>query len=127
MSRDELSNLLALSCEERFDYCVAQIVEEKEIWILINQDKQFLKIYSEDEAFEYLPIWSSRELAKQYSEDTANLEPKSISLPEFMKRWVPGLMKDNVEIGVFPGSDSTIWITDAEDFQKDLQDELLNF
>lgn len=126
MSQENVQELYSLDCESRYDYTLSQVVEEREIWILINQNQEFLKIYSEDEAFEYLPIWPSEELAMFYAQDTDELEAKCLSLPEFLKNWVTGLQKDNLEIGVFPGLDSTVWVTEAGDFKNDIQEELSN-
>ena len=89
--------------------------------------QQFLKIFVEEESYEYLPIWPSSELALDYCKGATDLQPKSISLPEFFKKWVPGLKKDKLEIGVFPGSDATVWITEPSELMSDLQDELSNF
>jgi len=127
MNNDELKSLVSLDCEERYDYCLSQVIEEKEFWILVNEDRQFLKIFVEEEGYEYLPIWPSSELAIDYCQDSKELQPKSISLPEFFKKWVPGLKKDNLEIGVFPGSDTTVWITEPSELMNELQDELSNF
>ena len=93
----------------------------------MNAESHFLKIFSEDGDFEYLPIWPSAELAQSYAKDSPELTPKCISLPEFLKKWVSGLQKDGLELGVFPGADSTVWITDADTFKQELQDELSNF
>ena len=127
MSNSDVKSLVSLNCEDRYDYCLSQVVEEKEFWILVNDDKQFLKIFVEEEGYEYLPIWPSSELAVDYCKDSNELQPKCISLPEFFKKWVPGLKKDSLEIGVFPGSDTTVWITEPSELMSDLQDELSNF
>jgi len=126
MSQDQLESILGLSCEERYDYFLSKVGEEKEIWILVNADNQFLKIYADDD-FEYLPLWPQAELATNYCNNSKDLSAKSISLPEFLEKWVPGLKKDRLEIGIFPGSDGELWITGAEDLKKDLQEELSNF
>jgi len=126
MSTEHIQSLYELDCESRYDYSLTQFVEERDIWILINQDEQFLKIYSEDEAFEYLPVWPSEELALHYAADTQELQAIAISLPEFLKKWVTGLEKDQLEVGVFPGLDATVWVTSANDLKNDIQDELDN-
>ena len=126
MSQTNPEELYSLDCESRYDYTLSQVVEEREIWILINGNEEFLKIYSEDEAFEYLPIWPSENLATLYAKGESGLEAKSLSLPKFLKDWVPGLTKDQLEIGVFPGLDATVWVTEAEDFKNDIQEELSN-
>ena len=127
MSDNELNSILELDCEERYDYFLSVASEEKEIWILANSDQQFLKIYAEDDGFEYLPIWPDSELAADYASKNEELSPKCISLPEFFEKWVPGLMKDGIEIGVLPGVESDIWVTPPSELKKDLQEELANF
>jgi hypothetical protein len=37
------------------------------------------------------------------------------------------LSKDGLEVGVFPGTDETLWITEPDELKKDLQDELSGF
>ena len=126
MSQNSPEELYDLDCESRYDFTLSQVAEERELWILVNQNNEFLKIYSEDEAFEYLPVWPSESLATFYAQGEADLEAKCISLPKFLKDWVPGLTKDKLEIGVFPGLDATVWVTEAEDFRNDIQQELAN-
>ncbi|KZY59820.1 hypothetical protein A3742_11800 [Oleiphilus sp. HI0071] len=126
MSQENPQELYDLDCESRYEYSLIQIVEEREVWILINQNEEFLKIYSEDEEFEYLPVWPSESLAVFYAQGETDLEAKCLSLPKFLKDWVPGLTKDKLEIGVFPGLDATVWVTEAEDFKNDIQEELSN-
>lgn len=126
MSQDSLQEIYEMDSESRYDFTLSYVVEEREIWILINQENQFLKIFSEDEAFEYLPIWPSEQLAEAYAQGETDLEAMSISLPEFLNKWVPGLEKDQLELGVLPGNDSTVWVTDASAFKNDIQEELAN-
>jgi len=127
MSQNPLESILSLNSEERYDYFLSKVGEEKEIWILVNEDNQFLKIYAEDEKFEYLPVWPEPNFAIAYSKDTKELTPKSISLPELFKKWIPGLKKDKMEIGVFPGLDADVWVTTPLELQTDLQDVLSAF
>lgn len=127
MSNDQLKHVLELDGEDRYDYFLSQVGEEREIWILVNSENRFLKIASEDGDFEHLPVWPSSDFAVEYAKGSDDLSPKSISLPDFFKKWVPGLSKDGLEIGVFPGLDKTVWITEPDELKQDLQDELSNF
>lgn len=124
MSQESLETILELDGEERFDYFLDTVIEEREIWILVNQENRFLKIVSEEDSVAYLPVWPSAAFAANYAEGSDGLTPRNISLPEFFKKWVPGLQKDGLEIGVFPGSDDTLWIASPADLKNDLQDEL---
>lgn len=127
MDESEIESLNGLDCEERYDYSLSQIAVEKEVWILVNDSQEFLKLFVEDGDFEYLPVWPNALLAKHYSSQATDLKPKSISLPEFQKKWIPGLTRDNLDIGVFPGTDQTVWLLEPEEFQRDLKDLLSSF
>ncbi|QFT55879.1 DUF2750 domain-containing protein [Microbulbifer sp. THAF38] len=128
MTTPELNKVINLSCEDRYEYFLSMTGEEREIWILVDSQNCFLKIHTdEDGGFEYLPVWPSSEFANTYAESEAGLTPKSIPLPQFLKKWLPGLSKDNIEIGVFPAPDKSVWITGTEALESDLRDELDNF
>ncbi|AOY86875.1 hypothetical protein BKP64_01035 [Marinobacter salinus] len=127
MSSDPLKQILEMNGEERYDYFLSEVLEEREIWILVNAENRFLKIVSEEDGVAHLPVWPSAEFAAGYAQGADDLSPKSISLPDFFKKWVPGLTNDGLEIGVFPGADSTLWITAPEELKRDLQDELSSF
>ncbi len=127
MSDEQPLDVSQLDCESRYDYFLSVVEDAREIWILINDENQFLKIFSEEEEFEYLPVWPTEDLAKAYSDagDEA-LTPKSISLPEFLNKWVAGLQNDGLEVGVFPGTDQSVWIMEPAELKSDIQDELAN-
>ncbi|KPQ27587.1 MAG: Protein of unknown function (DUF2750) [Marinobacter excellens HL-55] len=127
MSDDGLAGILGLDGEERYDYFLSLVAEEREVWILVNADNRFLKISSEDEGVEYLPVWPASAFALEYAKGAEDLSPKSISLPDFFRKWVPGLTKDGLEVGVLPGLDKTVWITEAEELKRDLQDAMSDF
>lgn len=127
MNNDELGQILELNGEERYDYFLSLVGEEREIWILVNAENRFLKIESEDGDLAHVPVWPTSAFAAKYAEGSGDLSPKSISLPDFFRKWVPGLTKDGLEVGVFPGRDDTLWITDPEELKRDLQDEMASF
>lgn len=128
MSAQELQAILDLECEARYEYFLDVTGEEREVWILINSDEHFLKLHSDEQGgLEYLPLWPTAEFAEAYADSESDLTPRSIPLPQFLNRWLPGLDKDGIEVGVFPGSDNSVWITDPKDLEKDLRDELDRF
>ena len=127
MSNTQLEELMQLDCESRYDYFLGEVADERSVWILVNANNEFLKIYAEDEGFEYLPVWPSAELAEHYSKNDDALTAKNIPLPEFLKKWVPGLQRDQLEVGVFPSNDGSVWVIEAHELQRDIQDELARF
>lgn len=128
MDKEELEAILGLSCEDRYDYFLDLVGEEREVWILINSEEHFLKLHSDEKgAPDYLPVWPSAEFATAYASSDTDLTPKSIALPQFLKKWLPGLDRDGIEVGVFPGSDDSVWIMGARELEKDLREELSRF
>ena len=57
MSNNEQNQVMEMDGEERYDYFLSQVAEDREIWILVNNDSRFLKIASDDGDVEYLPVW----------------------------------------------------------------------
>ena len=127
MSTNPLQAVLEFDGEERYDFFLSQVAEEREVWILVNADNQCLKIAAEDGAIEYLPVWPSAEFASDYAQDSPELSPKAIPLPDFFRKWVSGLTRDGLEVGVFPGLDDTLWITEPEELKRDLQKAMQSF
>ncbi len=127
MTSDELNQIIEMDGEERYDFFLTQVGEEREIWILVNDESRFLKIASDDGEVEYLPVWPSSAFAAAYTQDADELSPRSISLPDFFRKWVPGLTRDGLDVGVFPGLDKTVWITEPEELKRDLQDVMSEF
>lgn len=127
MSEISLEEFMQQDCETRYDYFLNLVAEEKTVWIVVNTANEFLKVYAEDEDFEYLPIWPTAEAAEHYCKADDQLTPKSIALPEFLKKWIPGLQRDQLEVGVFPADDGSVWVLDASELQRDIQDELSAF
>ena len=128
MSNDYLQSVLDMSSEERFEHFLDAVIEEREVWILIDSQEHFLKIHAEDDGgFEYLPIWPSADFAAAYAKDETGLKPKSIPLPQFLNKWISGLEKDGIEVGVFPGLDKSVWVMEPAELAQDLRDELSNF
>ncbi|MCH8497927.1 MAG: DUF2750 domain-containing protein [Marinobacter sp.] len=127
MDNQALTQLLSLDGEERYDHFLSLVAEEREIWILVNSENRFLKIASDEDGMQYLPVWPAEVFALNYAQGSDDLTPLCITLPDFFRKWVPGLSRDGLEVGVFPGLDSTLWITEAEELKRDLQDAMSDF
>jgi len=124
MSDDPLAAVLSMDGEERYDYFLDAVAEERELWILVNADNQFLKIVSEEDGVGYLPVWPGETFAADYAGSTDALSPKALALPDFFKKWVPGLARDGLEVGVFPGGNGELWITEPVELKRDLQEAM---
>lgn len=125
MNSNDLEYVKTLEGEERYDFFLDAVAQEREIWILINNNQEFLKIASDDSGEEVLPVWPHEELALEYSKASDEvLTPKNISLPDFFMKWVSGLEGDKLSVGVFPGPGDDIWVMTPSEVKSDLQDAL---
>jgi hypothetical protein len=116
-----------LNAEERYELFLSSVSDSREIWILVNGNKEFLKIYSQEDEREYVPLWPDHDAAQVYASEKATtdaeaLQPKVLSLPEFYQRWVPGLTGDEIDVGVYPGNDGYVWQCSAQELKQDLDD-----
>ena len=125
MNIDEIEQL---DCESRYEVFIELVAEEREIWILVNENNEFLSIHSEDHEGNYLPVWPSSEFAQRYCARSSEiLTGKSISVPEFFAKWVSGLEGDGIQVGVFPISGLDVWILEPSELKGDLQEEFSSF
>lgn len=123
-----LEEIEKLDCESRYEIFLELVAEERDIWILINEDNEFLTNHLEDGETKYLPVWPSSDFAQRYCEKSSEkLIPKSISVPQFFSKWVSGLEGDDLQVGVFPISGMDVWIMEPSEFKSDLQEEFSNF
>jgi hypothetical protein len=122
MNETQFETALNLKCDARYDYFLKKVADWGELWILVNEDQQFLKLFSEEDQIEYVPVWPHADFASDYAKNTDDtLLAKKISLEVFFDRWIPGLQRDELQLSVFPNADDTVWIIDIEDFQEDLE------
>lgn len=124
MSHKTSHELTTMEPEDRYDYALEQLLEHKTVWVLVNDQQQFVQMHYEQGEFSYLPIWPSKELAEHSIDGQADLTVKNIALSSFMQDVTPELTQNKIELGVFPGEDTSVWVCEAEDFKDELQDAL---
>ena len=116
-----------LDCESRYDVFLSMVADERDLWILVNKEEEFLKIHSQDHDLEYLPLWPSAAFAEHYCQQSGQtLAAKAISAAQFFNKWVSGLEGDNLKVGVFPLHQGDVWISEPAEVKRDLQDEFSN-
>lgn len=125
LSFEEIDNL---DCDRRYQVFLSMVAKDRQIWVLINADMEFLKIRSEDHNLEYLPIWPDAQFTQHHRHSSnQTLSPKAISVPEFFAKWIVGLERDQLKVGVFPNAREDVWIMEPSEVKNDLQDRFSNF
>ncbi|QSX34681.1 DUF2750 domain-containing protein [Shewanella avicenniae] len=89
--------------EQRYQYLVEQTKANKELWI-IQDDDGCVMLTTDDE--DCIPVWPSEAAALQWTKDEwQDCRPLSISLSDWLERWVPGMEDDELFVAVFPLED----------------------
>ena len=122
MQHSDDEQIDTFDCEYRYDLLLSQVVDKRELWILIDDNDCFLNIHAKEEGLHYLPVWPSEDNAQEYSSQSdQKLTPSVLSLPEFLTKWVAGLSKDKLMVGVFPIYQEDVWIDEAESIKSEIQ------
>jgi hypothetical protein len=77
-----------------------ELSERGEVWVV--EDERGVPAPVSSAGRRAMPFWSSRERAQRAgrSEQFAGCRPRRLSLAEFRERWLPGLERDGLLVGV---------------------------
>lgn len=102
MHKAKRANVQALAAPERFAYFARKVADLGEVWGLFSNGWAMAESLAHAKV---MPVWPEAEFAAACATDTwAGYQPKAIQLGDFTSKWVPGMTKDEVFIGVFPTS-----------------------
>lgn len=97
MSNKDLNKLTP---DERYSYLVEQVKESQYIWTLQDSDGCVMLTTEEEDC---IPMWPTEESAKQWAvDDWKDCTPLAIPLDEWLSRWVPGMLDDDLFVAVCP-------------------------
>lgn len=119
----EFEAVLTLPGSERYGYCLRSIADWEEVWSLRGLDGWILA--ADDAGHECIPIWDH----PRYAEACASglwegSQPASIPLTHWLDRWIPGMIRDQKMVAVFPTPGNKGVIVSPERCRDDLTDEL---
>ncbi len=102
-----------LTADERYNAFIEAIAKGGSVWSLSSEEGW--AIISDDET-EYLPAWPSAELAATWATDGyADCSPKAISHTDWLEKWLPGMIEDNLQIAVCPDIEGEGIVVSAEE------------
>ena len=89
----EFKNVISLSAEKRYEYCIKRIADNEMVWSLHNNDGWALSF--DDNCNEVIPIWPYKEFAQAYANGHwVHFDPTSIELTIWIEKWIPGIKRD---------------------------------
>src|ERR1051326_8160184 len=103
MHPKKLENILSMSADDRYWYCIRTVADAEEVWLSAMSSGSPLTIEMAPGTLVY-PIWPEREFAEAAARERPEWGPvnaMSLPLDEFMERWLPGMQRDGHKVGVF--------------------------
>lgn len=118
----ELAAVMALPGAVRYQYFLNKVADWEELWS-IGDDEGW--VLSSDGVAELVPIWPAAAFARaccigDWQKDT----PRSIDLDSWLEKWIPGLVKDQRSVAVFPLPNGNGPVVTPERLQSDLSEAL---
>ncbi|MCP5024613.1 MAG: DUF2750 domain-containing protein [bacterium] len=121
MHPEKLKRALAQLGDERFDYLVRKVADFEEIWCLANEGWASC---ADDSGQVAVPMWSEADFAAVCATgDWEGMRPKPIELVDFLDNWVPGMMRDNCMVAVFPTPSGRGVLVEASHLGEALEEE----
>jgi hypothetical protein len=122
LTPEQYQATLALDAEQRYDHFMQQVAENKEVWIL-KDDEGCMLLTAEDD--ECIPVWPHPDYAKAWAiDDWSNSHPFAIPLQVWFDRWVKGMAEDGVAVAVFPLQEEAGVIEEPADMAESLQKKI---
>lgn len=103
ISSQEFLEINKLSPEQRFDYMLQCMQQEKQLWGLYGKNG-WLLLQAEDDVC--MPVWPKEDFARAWEkQDFPDCVPKAIELDAWQQQWLPGMKNNGTLILLFPLSD----------------------
>ncbi|HDR6271298.1 TPA: DUF2750 domain-containing protein [Bacillus cereus] len=92
---------LIINAQKRFTTFIHTVLETETIWGLKNTSGWCVCESNEYEDTDVMLFWSNKSYAQQCTiQEWANYSPTAIPLEQFLKNWLPGMIKDDLLVGV---------------------------
>ncbi|MGF1696157.1 DUF2750 domain-containing protein [Vibrio lamellibrachiae] len=117
LNADQISTINNYNDEKRFNYCIKEIVSNRQVWILTDEHGCVMLNTEEDDC---VPVWPNEEFATAWAtDDWKECKAEAISINKWHSRWTQGLEDDELSIVVFPNEkeEGVIVFPDEFDFE----------
>lgn len=123
MNPKQFEAVCNLPASKRYSHFISKVVDFEELWTLKSSDGFIL--YGDENNQEIIPFWPHPEYATAVKrDDWNNYSPYKIDLDPFLKKWIPGMIKDKRMAGIFVTSQEKGIVVTPSLLEKDLKEEL---
>lgn len=122
----EIESVIGLAGEERYSYLIKKSADQEIVWSLAQDHGWALA--TDSIGNEAVPIWPHEKYAALCASGAwQGFEPKQIALEVWRSRWVPGMVRDQRLVAVFPTTNDKGVFVSPERLEIDLRAELENY
>lgn len=119
MTEAEVSAIVQLPKEEKYQYLVQQLIARKEVWIIYDDDGMVL--FESDREEIVIPVWPHREVAQLFcAGEYADCQPGTVALADFRKNELTEAVEQQFLISVMPVPDRPALLVVPGQLEKDL-------
>lgn len=121
VNEKQLESVFSLTSKKRYLHFIKQVADWEVVWGLFDEG---WALSETSEGFRVFPCWPAKEYARKCaSEGWDKYEPKSISLDEFMRDFLPDFQRKSILIGVFPDMSGHSIVQEADKLSADINEE----
>jgi len=101
LTSKEFESLLKTKSAKRYEYLIKKICDYEELWTL--RTKTGFVVLGDNSNMEYIPIWPHPQFAEVFGTgEWENTSPIRIDLNDWIRKWIPGMIRDKRLIAPFP-------------------------
>ena len=116
---DNVNTIIKLNDEQRVDYLLNEVVNNRKIWILTDDDGCVMLNTEDDDC---VPVWPSQSTAELWiNQEWNHCKAEAISLNKWFSRWTQGLMDDELAVVVFPNMNEQGVVLYSDELEVDLR------
>ena len=122
----EMAVVLSLDAPLRYGHWIKKVADQEEVWSLWNEEGWALA--GDDSGHEMVPVWPHSRYAELCAKGVwAGCRAKSIPLDVWLDRWIPGMVRDQLLVSVFPTPGGKGICVEPKRLEQDLRNELSNY
>ena len=100
LNQKQFESVMALPDVKRFEHFISRIVDWEEVWSL-KSPSGWATVHSKQRLC--VPFWPHPKYAEAFANgEWSGYIAEKIELDDFLKKWLPGMKKDNNLVAVFP-------------------------
>jgi hypothetical protein len=123
MNPAQFEQVTGLPAQERYIHFVSKAADWQELWTLKGPNG--FVMFGNDSNQECVPVWPHPDYAASLAKDSwSDCSPEQLNLESFMAKWIPGMIKDNRMVAVFPTPQEKGIVIDPQRLRDDLSAEL---